>query len=335
MRVTKKNDIKKILVIALSNIGDVILNFPVIDVLKKEFPDARISVLLGPKGEPLFKGNPHIVKLYVFNKYQSILGHIKLTGLLRRERFDLVVDLRNTVFPYLIGARFTTGPFVSKSNYEHLKIQHLNRLKTVVDFAGESSARYALTLDRTDEEVIARILKEKIGNGPYVVLAPGSANEHKRWNHEGYTEVAKRLVDKYKVKVVFVGNEAERIIVEEISRKMPGILNLCGQINLTQLAGLLKNAALVVCNDSGPMHLASYVDVPVVALFGPTDPRTAAPWGTKGAFVKKIVDCPRCRNLKSREAHTCLSAITPDDVWEAIQKIERAHGTLCRNTKIS
>lgn len=331
MPTLEKSRVKKILLISLSNIGDVILNFPVIDVLKSQFPDAQLSVLIGPKGQGLFKGNPHIAKLYIYNKYQSVPDHIRLWSIFRQERFDLVVDLRNTVYPYFIGAGLTTGPFIPKTN-GHLRDKHLARLKTVVDFSSRPKERYALVLDKEDEVLVERIFREQIGGAPFCILAPGSADENKRWNAEGFGDVGERLADRYHFKVVFVGNQAEAPLIEAALRKMkhPGV-NLCAKVNLTQLAGLLKKASLAIGNDSGFMHLASYLDCPGITLFGPTDPKEAGYWGSRGSSVKKCVECPRCRNRKLPLPHVCIQAITPDDVWAAIERLG-----ICQNsTRIS
>lgn len=104
----------KILFITLSNIGDVILTFPVFDALHERFPDARISVVLGPKAKALFEGNPFVDQLVVFDKRSTLKEKWRWLRELRRERFDLVVDLRNSMMPYLVrrsGVSRPSAPF--------------------------------------------------------------------------------------------------------------------------------------------------------------------------------------------------------------------------------
>ncbi len=102
-KLSNKSEIKKILVVSLTNIGDVILTFPVIDILKKDFPSAKLSIVIGPKAESLFFKNPYLDKIHIFDKHQPPLKSLSWIGELRRERFDLVVDLRNTAIPFLIS----------------------------------------------------------------------------------------------------------------------------------------------------------------------------------------------------------------------------------------
>ena len=103
-----KNVIKKILVISLSNIGDVILTFPVIDILKRDFAEARIDLVVGINGESLVAGNPCLGKIYVYRKNQTPWAILQWLRTLAKERYDCVVDLRNTAIPFLISAKIRT-----------------------------------------------------------------------------------------------------------------------------------------------------------------------------------------------------------------------------------
>ena len=98
-----KSTIKKILVISLSNIGDIVLTLPVIDILRHDFSDAKVSVVIGAKGEPLLKGNPIFENIYIYIKRQPLKDLFAWMGKLRRENFDLVVDLHNTAIPFVVA----------------------------------------------------------------------------------------------------------------------------------------------------------------------------------------------------------------------------------------
>ena len=104
-----KSEINKILVISLTNIGDVILTFPVIDILKEDFPSAKLSIVIGPKAESLFCDNPHLEKVHIFNKHQLPFKTLRWVLGMRKEHFDLVVDLRNTAIPFMISPRYRTS----------------------------------------------------------------------------------------------------------------------------------------------------------------------------------------------------------------------------------
>src|SRR3989338_2260377 len=104
--------IKKILFITLSNIGDVILTLPVMDALRENFAGARITVMVGPRAKEIFENNPHVNRLIIYDKYSKLREKIKLFHELKREKFDMVIDLRNSLFGALLPARYRTSPFL-------------------------------------------------------------------------------------------------------------------------------------------------------------------------------------------------------------------------------
>lgn len=312
-----KSLIKQILVISLTNIGDIILTFPVIDILKQELPDAQISVVIGPKGESLLKGNPCLNNVYIFDKKQSLPQLLRWILKLRKERFDLVIDLRNSAIPFLIGARYTTTPFLKRIPGQHMRYQHLRRLKSIYLYEKESEEKYALHMSEQDQRDVERMTREEISgnNQRYVVIAPGAADRGKRWSSEGFAQVCDHLIEKYHAKTVFVGDVKDRKKIQEVIKKMHNHgINLSGRANLTQLACLLQQSALLITNDSAPMHMASYLDVPVIGLFGPTDPKKYGPWGKHPYFIKKS-------NGRSSTPEECMRAIKAEDVIEKVEEI--------------
>ena len=319
-----KSKINNILIISLSNIGDVILTLPVMDILIRDFPRARFSVVVGPKAQTLFKGNASLRKVHVFDKKQSFWKTILWVVSLCGERFDLVVDLRNTAIPFLIFPRYRTSATVNKNAGVHMKYKHLQRLRAVYPYESESQKHYLLSVPQADEAHIRDLLRAAWGDGqPYVVVAPGAANEAKRWTAQGFVEVCYQLMKRYQFKIVFVGDENDRSGAQRMVEVLgPNTLNLCGRTTLVQLAAVVQNAVLALVNDSAPMHLASYLDVPVLALFGPSDARKYGPWGLHSHYLQKNQSCPGCQNLKASARHTCMAAITSQDVLSAFQILQ-------------
>lgn len=316
-----KSKINKILVISLSNIGDVILTLPVMDILIRDFPRASFSVVVGPKAQTLFKDNPSIHKVHIFDKKQAFWKTIQWVVSLCGERFDLVVDLRNTAIPFLIFPRYRTSWLAGKNAGGHMKYKHLQRLRGVYPYDSESQKRYALSVPPADEAHVRGLLRAAWGSvSPYVVVAPGAANEAKRWTSHGFIEICCHLMLRDQVKIVFVGDEHDRRGAERIAEVLGGeALNLCGRTTLVQSAAVVQNAVMVLASDSAPMHLASYMDVPVLALFGPSDARKYGPWGLDGHYLQKNQDCPGCQSPNVSAPHTCMAAITGRDVLDAFQ----------------
>lgn len=319
-----KSSITKILVISLTNIGDVILTFPVIDILKRDFPNAEFSLVVGPKAASIVEGNHHFKRIHIFDKHQPLLKTLRWVSSLRLERFDLVVDLRNTAIPFFISPRYRTPLIAVHSGRMHMSQKHLQRLRSVYDYGLEADKKYALHIPEEARRGADEILRSKIGHGQrYAVIAPGAADHAKRWIERGFAEVCFHLMKRHYMGIVIVGDENDGSIAQRVYEVLQedSVVNLCGQTTLPQLAAILGRCSLAIVNDSAPMHLASYLDVPVLALFGPTDAAQYGPWGTKGFYVRKNQSCPACRKLKSDARHTCMAAITTQDVLSCFQVV--------------
>ena len=312
--------IQKILVISLSNIGDVILTFPVLDILREDFPKAQISIVVGPKAESLLKYNPHFQHVFVFNKHQPFFKTMAMIWQLRKEHYDLTVDLRNTVIPLFLGCRYRTSLWGFKKRDRHMRAKHLNRLKTVYSFLSEPERKYSLFVSDKDRQYVNELLLQELGQDkPFIVLAPGAANGDKRWTSEGFQNIGDHLIKVNGMNIIFVGDEKDREITQNIQKKMtgPGV-NLCGRLTLPQLGELFRKASLVISNDSAPMHLASYLNRPVLAIFGPSDPRQYGPWSAKSYFIRKNQTCPKCSDHRWDGRHTCMAAIQSEDILKVL-----------------
>ncbi len=318
--VLDKSKIHKILVISLTNIGDVILTFPVIDIVRANFPAAKLSVVAGPKVESFLKPNPHLEHVYVYNKRQKLIKMAKWLLELRKQKFDLVVDLRNTAIPLITGAKYRTPIISRKSNNIHMRNKHLERLRSVLSFKEPVKEKLALFISGEDKKMVNAIIKNEIGDRErFVVIGPGAANHSKRWSEEGFADVCDELITRYKVKIVFIGSREDKIVAQRILHLMKNeSLDLCGRLSLSQLAELFNHCLLTIVNDSAPLHLASYLDVPVLAVFGPTDPLKYGPWGSQGCFIKNREYCGACDEPKKYRDHSCMDSISSKDLLKLI-----------------
>lgn len=169
--------------------------------------------------------------------------------------------------------------------------------------------------------------REVVGGGlkgrPLVGICPGATyGPAKRWGLSGFVEVASALRDRRDAKVILMGSAQEAAFIQGMSAKLgPGVLDMSGRTDSEQLAALLSLCDLVVANDSGPMHLASILGVPVVALFGSTDPLATGPMGPH-RIVKAPVECSPClRRTCLDGSYRCLEAITPGQVLAAAEAL--------------
>lgn len=262
---------KNILVITLSNIGDVILTTPVIASLRSTFPRARMTVVVGPKAEGVLKGSRQIDRLLVYDKEAGWPHKLELVRALREEFYDWVVDLRNSAFPFLVRAERRSPIFRSyrsKSARErHLEILRMMKLSN----SGELRFDFFSKEDEISLQAKLRKVGEE-GSAPWLVVAAGAGSEAKRWPLEGFCEVVTRLLEISPLRVAAVGDKKEALLGAKLCGVDPErVVSLAGEITLRELAALLDRAKLILTNDSGVMHLGYELYRPVVALFGPTD----------------------------------------------------------------
>lgn len=320
-KLSKDSEPKRILVVSQTNIGDAVLTCPVIDILRRDFPKAKIDIVTGPKAVSLFNDNPDFTAK-VFDKLAPLQKKFDWFLDLFRMHYDCVVDLRHTALALFLLPRYAT-PVITRGSFKgHKKDAHLNRLRQVYAFDNASSRQYAVVTTKEDERFFEKELSPGLGGQGFVLIAPGSADSAKRWHAKGFAELADHLSAAHKV--IFVGDAKDAMIVDDIQGRMSSSsMSLAGKINLRQLAFVLKKCSLVITHDSGVMHLASYFNVPLVALWGPTDINKYAPWGSRSEVVRRNENCLRCRDPKSKNAHNCMSFIEVADVINAVKKIEK------------
>ncbi len=310
-----KSQVKRILIITLSNVGDIILTTPVIATLSKEFPHSRIDIMVGPNGKEIFECDPRIFKLIIYDKHMPIVEKRRLQLKLKRLKYDLVVDLKNTVFPLLVGPKFRTATIQRfPRTVTHSAWQHLHRLRSlgIENFDG----RAYMHIPKEDEEYISGFLKEEAIGEPIVVVNPGAKSHLKRWTAEGFAEVSDRLIEECGANVIFVGLKEDEEVVRNIIGKMKNDpCNFVNRTNIRQLAGLLKRSKLLITNDSAPLHLGCAVGVKVLALFGPTDPKRYGPTGEFDIFINKELSCAPCEKATCKYSYECMRLILPDTVF--------------------
>ncbi|MDP2928831.1 MAG: glycosyltransferase family 9 protein [Candidatus Omnitrophota bacterium] len=312
-----KDLIKRILVRTLSNIGDIILTTPVIRVLSKEFPGSRMDVMVGPRGREIFDKDPRIFKLIIYDKHGSIIQKRRLQLKLRKLKYDLVVDLRNTVLPFFLAPKYRTSPIQSfPKNIIHKRERHLYRLHSF-GIQNLSEGSY-IHIPKEDEDYVENLLKTNAISGPIVIVNPGAKSHLKRWTVSGFAEVCDDLVSECGAEIVFVGMGEDKDIVLSITKRMKNkYYNFVDRTNIRQLAGLIKSSRLLITNDSAPLHLGCAVGAKVLAIFGPTDPKKYGPTGEFDEVISKKLFCSPCEEAACKYGHECMKLISADEVLDA------------------
>lgn len=312
-----KSRVKRILVITLSNAGDIILTTPVMRALAKAFPGSRLDVMVGPGGKEIFEKDPAVFKLIIYDKHMPIADKRRLQLKLKKLKYDMVVDIRNTIFPLLIGPKYRTHTIQRFPDaLIHKRERHLYLLKPFgIDNLDEKPYIF---IPESDEFYVESLLKENRIDGPFVVINPGAKSHLKRWTAEGFAKAADRLISEAGINVIFTGLEEDKKVVDDIIAKMRAKpVNFVKKTNIRQLAALLKHSKLLITNDSAPLHLGCAAGVKVLALFGPTDPKKYGPTGEFDVVLNKKLSCAPCETATCSRNYECMKLISPDEVFDA------------------
>lgn len=293
-----------VLFITLSNIGDVILTTPVLASLHSIFRRSQITVVVGPKAAPLFKGSRCIHRLLTYDKTAPLGQKLKLVRSLREEFYDWIVDLRNSALPFLVRADRRSPVFRShhevRARDRHLEVLRMMNLKP------DDKACFDFFSEEEKAALSGKLRKKGFSPSiPNVVVAPGAGSEAKRWPIENFCEVVRRLLETSSFNFMAVGDVREALLCQKLSEENPRrVVNLAGELTLRELAALVSEAVLVFSNDSACMHLGHELHRPVAAVFGPSDPEK---YGRQNE-IWRILRAPLSRRLEDLAPEPVTSA---------------------------
>ncbi len=307
---------KHVLLVTLSNIGDAVLTTPVLQRLIDRADRPRVSVLAGPKVADLFRHDPAIAEVIVHEKHAPWKTKLALVRELRSKGFDEVVDLRHTLFPFLIlGWRAWLQLFRRRSGSGHQVQRHLQT--AFGKHVAEEQVRFRLHLP---QEIIraAKELLAPLGNEDFMAIAPGAASDLKRWPLESFAQI---IASEEKSRIVLVGGAESQSLGERLIQNGDArIVNLIGKTTLLELAAVLQRSSLLLSNDSGPMHIAAAVGTPVVAIFGPSDAKRYGPYGDQHRIVRLDLPCSPCGQAQCPlGTHACMRDLGVDHVLDVVQ----------------
>lgn len=331
-------DPDRILVIKLRYVGDVLLSTPVLSRLRKGFPKARLAMLVNAGTEAAVQGHPAVDEVLILER-ESILRQWRFVRELRNRRFDLVVDLtdgdRSALLARLSGAPVRLG-YNSESRWRgrlfteiiyadrfgmHTVDYHL-AVTEALGLTGPPPAPI-LTVAPEARHVADRLLQEAgIERArPLVCLHPGARWWFKSWPSERFAALADLVQNGTAAQALFLGSEQDRDVGSRIAECMTTPhRTLIGRTGLKELAAVLERATLMISNDNGPMHMAAVLGVPVIGLFGPSDPAIWGPWGEVHQVFYKGLDCRACFHPDCfRGEQNCMRQIMLDEVWKVVR----------------
>ncbi len=310
---------------APSWIGDVVLSLPALrDLRRRNFPEARIEVLARPWVADLYRAVAEVDAVResrgVPADVEAIRGGFQAAVLLPNSFASAFVAWRAGI-PERWGYRTDgRGPLLTRAPRVPREVRGRSQVYYYRAMLAGAGLRVSAVPDASlscppDWAARGAALLED-GEGPWVGLNPGAFyGTAKRWVPERYAAVGDALARRTGARVALLGGPDERPVAEAIAAQMRAPARvLGGETTLPELVGVLSRLAVLVTNDSGPMHLASALGVPVVAVFGPTDWRETAPVGEARRLVREPAYCSPCLLRECPIDHRCMRGISADRV---------------------
>ncbi len=326
---------------------------PVLRLLKLHWPDAEIFWWIDSALAPLLEGDPDLAGVLRFERrrwrsprhWPEMFGRVRE---LRQKKFDLVIDLqclaRSAAFAWLARGEFLVGldtPREGARGFYDLAIRRNSFYTHAVDWylsvlpalgvPVHNHFRWlpprpeiAADVDRKWPNAFSHLKRN--GQHPrWIALQPGARWSNKRWPVEHFSELVRQLAKEFPAaRFAILGGKEDQLLGDIISQTAPGpCVNLCGQTTLPEMVEWLRRCDLLVTNDTGPMHAAAALGTPLVALFGPTEPRRTGPYGQLENVLRLDLPCAPC--LKSRCHYdlpeACLRALAPAQALARIHKV--------------
>ncbi len=330
----------KMLIIKPSSLGDVIHSLPFLSSMRQCFPDAEIHWVIARGLEDLLEGHPMLNKLWTINKehWKSIrnikdtISEIKsLSNALRAEHYDFVVDLqglfRSGLIAFMTNAPMRIGFKEAREGsvffYTHKveggrEMHAVDRHLKIASAIGCNIDEISFPMPIVMESDKVQKLKKEMGE--YAVIVPGARKPANRWHAQRFGELSSMV----SIKTLIVGSKNDAQIADEVVRASNNkAISIAGQTDLRELISIIRGARAVVSNDSGPLHIAAALGIPVFAIFGPASPIRTGPYGwqtnKRMKVIKSDISCSPCFK-RSCKAPLCMSDISAEMVFEDLRE---------------
>ncbi len=323
------SSVNKLLIIRLSSLGDILLTTPLIRSIKKNYPTIKIDFVVRDEFREVVESNIHLENVYHYYRYKP---NTTLVETLRERDYDIVVDLQNN----FRSTRLTQNLSGWHYKFRKMSIRKFLLVNMKLNFlkdAEQIPERYASSLGQNilDGSGLEFFIPEEVTSsldidGNYIGLCPGAQHFTKMWPEEYFTALGNSL-NKMGYTVVLLGGGSDRLLCRKLKPKIKNSIDLSNDNKLYQLAADMKMCRAVICNDSGLMHLAAALKIPLVAMFG----SSVMEFGFTPYMAESIVlendslNCRPCSHVGKSECprghFNCMNKITPDIVLENLREL--------------
>lgn len=300
----------RLLVVTLSNIGDLVLTTPVFEALAEAYPGRTIDVIGDARSSALLGAAPYVGEIYNYAKRASLAEHLAFFRRCRVRSYELVVDLRTVHLGWLLRARRRLRKRERRVPGRHAVLEHFSVLRPLLG-AAATPPPCRIHLDEPVRQRACELLSDLPGSR-WLAVAPGANYAGKRWPREAFAELLRRAAREVDA-VVLLGSAQDQGDAEHLASVGPPARNLAGRTTLLEAAALLARCRAFVGNDSGLGHMAAAVGVPTLTVFGPGEPPRYRPWGEAARIV--------CA------ADGRLEGLGADQVWPALQALLAEYGS--------
>ena len=320
--------VQKILLIRLDRIGDMVLTTPILQALKTGFPRAELAVLANDYNASVIENNPYMDRLFIFRESKEIVQK------LRQEGFDLIIDpllspaLDSAILTFRLRGKHRIGFEIAgrelffnlhssrKKGKKHLIEHHEDLLRAIGLSARGISPKIYLTPDElTSVDLTFRengIDLDRL----CVAIHPGGFYPSQRWFPERFAAVADELAKSYDAQILLFGGKGDKEALECIQSAMSSPVIVMPELGLRGFMAALNRCNLLLCNNSGPLHVASALGVPTVSTMGPTIPHLWWPIGGIHTVLRKDLPCSPCQRGRCKW-HDCMKLITVEEITGA------------------
>jgi lipopolysaccharide heptosyltransferase I len=330
----------RILIVKLSAIGDCLLASPVASALRNSFPDAHIGWVVHEHCSGVIRENPNLNRVHTLPRKKLYANLPRLRTELRAEKYDIVIDLqglfKSGLVSLLSGAKQRYGPKEAREGanlfYNHLVKRGLGEEHVVpgyLRFATELGAKWEdepqmlMPFGQKELDKVNQLVSFSSADS-YVVINPSAGKVIKQWSPEQFAQVGIALAKSRGAKLLITGAPADRHLADQILATIGGqasVTDLTGKTNLNELAALLSKVDLFIGGDTGPMHIAQAAGTRVLAIFGPTDPKTLGPRHPKHRIVTLNLECAPCRHRECPIGHLCLKNLEVNQVVRVAEEM--------------
>ncbi len=326
---------KRILLFKPGAIGDLLQITPVIKALHNRYPESLVSVMVGNKAAvPIFSNNPGVHEVLVYDRkgeHSSVINFANLFLEVHKRKFDIVINFqRSNIRGWMLLLAAMPAKYLiykkAKNRTVHAVVNHLETLVTLGIKPDDIPLRLdffpGVDAEKRSEEIFEI---HRLNGYRVIALNPGASHAVNRWSTRQFAELSDLIHEESNSRVILVGGAADRALADDIAghAKNP-VVDLVGLTDIETTGAVLKRCDLLVSGDTGPMHLATAVGTPVVALFGAADPQRTGPIGKSNVVLQaeKVV-CVPCRKRSCANEHfmACMGNIMVESVLEEVERL--------------